>query len=170
MSEAQMQTLAKNFEIGGHTLHHVRLHNVNEETLQKEIGGSYNWLKEVTGTAPVSFCFPGGVYTASAIKTAQACGYKVLRTAELLSIKHPPTNALLPTTLQVYPHSRFTYFRHLIKYGRGKNLVRWMAANSSANLTKLTAQYLQQIENADGCFSSLGPFLGDRRKQSMAEA
>lgn len=156
MPPEQVRRLSNDFEIGGHTLNHVRLHRADERTIDREINGCYKWLAEVTGKAPVSFCFPGGKYNSRAVETASATGYRVLRTTELLSSSHSALPALMPTTLQLYQHSSATYFRHVVKRFKWKNLIRWMKASATSDLVKLTEFYLQDIETNGGCFHLWG--------------
>lgn len=156
MSPSQLQALSKRFEIGGHTLSHVRLCHVDDATLEKEVAGSFHWLADVTGTPPVSFCFPGGAYNKRVVKVAYACGYKVLRTTELLSIQKPQDKTLLATTIQMYEHSSITYFRHLLKHHQWNNFIGWLKTSSTSNILKLSESYLQQIELKGGCFHFWG--------------
>jgi len=156
MAEAQVRELATQFEVGAHTLRHIRLHKVTKNVLFQEINGSYQWLSDLTGKAPVSFCFPGGKYNKQAVNQAYSCGFRVLRTTELLSISHQQGQKLLPTTLQLYPHERTTYLKHLVKRRRWDNLVSWMKAGTSASLEKLTDYYLAQTERNGGCFHLWG--------------
>jgi peptidoglycan/xylan/chitin deacetylase (PgdA/CDA1 family) len=156
MSPSQIRVLSKQFEIGGHTLNHTRLRHVDESILDKEIGGSFHWLTDVIGTAPTSFCFPGGDYNNKAVKSAYKHGYKFLRTTELLSVYPPHGLALFPTTIQLYEHSRVTYTRHLMKRLKWKSLFRWMMMNSTSDLLKLTQSYLDRIETKGGCFHLWG--------------
>ena len=156
MSAQQVRRLSTDFEIGGHTLHHVRLHNANVNTINEEISGSYQWLGDVTGKAPVSFCFPGGKYTRVAVTVAYAAGYKVLRTTELLNKNYAPFPALMATTLQLYPHRRTTYVKHLVKRRKWNSLAKWMKAAATADLVKLTEFYLQEIDLHGGCFHLWG--------------
>ena len=87
MSEAEISKLSSSFEIGGHTLTHTRLGGVSRQKVYQEVNGCYQWLNELLGTAPTSFCFPGGIYNTVAIEHAISAGFKILRTTELLSIK-----------------------------------------------------------------------------------
>ncbi|HEX8462240.1 MAG TPA: polysaccharide deacetylase family protein, partial [Segetibacter sp.] len=67
MNETQLLAIAKDFEIGGHTLNHVRLYTKNKAVWDHEIRGSYLWLQQLLGYNPVSFCFPGGHYSSQAL-------------------------------------------------------------------------------------------------------
>ncbi len=156
MSAQQVAELAKGFEIGGHTIHHIRLHTTDVHTLQNEIDGSYQWLCDVLGYPPQSFCFPGGVFHAKAIEVVSAAGYKIARTTELLSTETITEKKLMPTTLQVYEHSPFTYAKHLIKRRRWTNLLQWLRSYSLYRLPALAESYLNQIEKNGGCFHLWG--------------
>lgn len=156
MSENDLQVIAKDFEIGGHTINHVRLCNMPVALLEKEIGGSFRWLADLTGTAPASFCFPGGVVQQTAVAMARKTGYKVLRTTALHSIQLTDKAGLLSTTLQVYAHKRPVHAKHLLQRQRWQNLVGWLRTNATTDLAKLTNAYLNQIDVHGGCFHLWG--------------
>lgn len=155
MNETQVQELAKHFEIGGHTLNHVWLNDAHKKDWEPEIKGSYEWLKNITGAGPLSFCFPGGVYNAASLEAVFQSGYQLARTTELLSTA-TPFNQLLPTSLQVYEHSNFTYTKHLAKRAKWKRLVAKLLLMPATNLVKLTEHYLDKIQQEGGCFHLWG--------------
>jgi hypothetical protein len=156
MPARMVRELADRFEVGGHTLQHVRLHNRSSKIIADEINGSYHWLSNLTGKAPVSFCFPGGKYNQQAILQAHASGFRVLRTTELLSIVGSQAQGLVPTTLQLFQHTKATYFKHLVKHRRWSNLLTWIKASGLVTLEKLTEYYLVNIERSGGCFHLWG--------------
>ncbi len=156
LREAQMRELAHNFEIGGHTLNHILLRNANEKVLEQEIDGSYKWVRDVTGTIPVSFCFPGGAYDKASLAAVFRYGYKLARTTELLSTSTLSSNCLLPTSLQVYEHSNITYTKHLAKRGKWNRLAAKLLRYPTTDLLKLTGRYLDKIEKEGGCFHLWG--------------
>lgn len=156
MLPQQVTELAKGFEIGGHTLSHIRLHTTDTQTLEYEIAGSYKWLSDLLGDTPVSFCFPGGVFHDKAVAAVYKSGYKIARTTELLSTKMKLHNSLTPTTLQVYEHNAFTYTKHLLKRRRITNLMQWLSNTSLKKLSVLTENYLNRIDKYGGCFHLWG--------------
>ncbi len=156
MLPRQVTELSKQFEIGGHTISHIRLHTTDAQILKNEIGGCYSWLSDLLGYAPESFCFPGGVFHRKAIRVVYEAGYKTARTTELLSIKIINNNNIAPTTLQAYEHSIFTYAKHLAKRGRWTNLVQWLSSYSLYKLPALTESYLNRIDKNGGCFHLWG--------------
>jgi peptidoglycan-N-acetylglucosamine deacetylase len=156
MSENQIVQLSKQFEIGGHTLNHVRLRKNLSHHFAKEIDGCYLWLNDLLGYYPKSFCFPGGIYNKQAIHQAYKSGFKVLRTTELLSSNYSLDRKLMGTTLQVFEHTSIVYLKHLIKRGRIQNLIRWLSTNSSSDLLRLSDFFLNEVEKNSGCFHIWG--------------
>jgi peptidoglycan/xylan/chitin deacetylase (PgdA/CDA1 family) len=156
MSESQMRQLSKSFEVGGHTLNHVRLYTKDEKILAQEIHGSYNWLANVLGQSPFSFCFPGGVYNTTSLKAVFKYGYKLARTTELLSTTLPHSKRTVSTTLQLYPHSNLTYAKHLTKRFKWQRLAAKLLYNNTADLLRLTNFYLDKLEAEGGCFHLWG--------------
>ena len=157
MDESAIFELSKKFEIGGHTLNHVRLYkNKSAGFLENEIQGCYNWIKDLQGYPPVSFCFPGGVINKASIKAVNNAGFKVMRTTELLSTAVHPIDNLSPTTLQLFQHPRTSYLKNLIKRQQYKSLILWLKTNGSADILKLTDFYLEEVVKNDGCFHLWG--------------
>lgn len=156
MDTRQLLSISAEFEIGGHTLNHVRLKTEDDEILEKEIKGSFNWLKQLLGYKPTSFCFPGGKYSDKALKAVFKYGYRLARTTELLSLHASKEKNLVATTMQVYEHSYRVYVTHLLKRKKIKNLLQWLTTNTASNLCKITESYLKIIEQKGGCFHLWG--------------
>lgn len=156
MSETQVVTLSEKFEIGGHTLHHRRIYGTSPQLFQEEIHGCYGWLSQLLGKNPDSFCFPGGVYNQAAIEYALKTGFKIIRTTELLNPSIDLKNPVLPTTLQVYPHSSFTYCKHLVKRFKFSSLLLYLKSERSSDVQRNLEYYLNYIEEHGGCFHLWG--------------
>ena len=157
MREDQVQLLSKQFEIGGHTLTHMRLQQHQHANFKHEIRGSFTWLKDLLNYPPVSFCFPGGVFNAAVVDCVRQSGYKVFRSTELLSVNNHFKNQVLPTSLQLYEHNRITYLKHLLKRRKVKNLIQWVLSNSETDLLKLTDNFIRIIEKKGrGCLHLWG--------------
>jgi peptidoglycan/xylan/chitin deacetylase (PgdA/CDA1 family) len=156
MNENSICDLAKQFEIGGHTLSHVRIRSTSNNFFEREILGCYNWLEELLDTKPLSFCFPGGIYNKPAIEYALNSGFKLLRTTELLSTRGLNSNNVLPTTIQVFKHDHSTYFKHLLKRFKFNSM--WLYAHSGnrGDLFKMVDFYMRQIDDYGGCFHLWG--------------
>lgn len=125
MSTSQIQELSRRFEIGAHTLDHVRLQNITETEARRQLSGSRLWIEEITGRECRIFCFPGGKFRRSQLPLLRETGFGAARTVEMMALAGPQRRqgvALLATTIQVYPHSLFTYLGNAAKRWRGKNL------------------------------------------------
>ncbi|HEX4373431.1 MAG TPA: polysaccharide deacetylase family protein [Puia sp.] len=154
MNENDILQLSKHFEIGGHTLNHKNLKTSTEEIICKEVYGSFNWIKDLTNTAPSSFCLPFGEYSKKSLEIIYNAGYHFIRTTELLSVE----KNIFPfaTTMQVYEHNRFVYLKHLLKRKRINNLMFWMKNGCKKKLPGLLEIYLKNIDDHGGCFHLWG--------------
>src|SRR5260370_28607028 len=112
MDESEIIAFAREFEMGGDTLNHVTLERLPLPEAVAEIRGCFDWLKGLLGKDPVSFCPPFGAYGERSITAIYLAGFRTIRTTELLSTK--VAGSLLHTTLQAFPHSGLTYFKHLL--------------------------------------------------------
>jgi len=155
MSEGEIQSLSQRFEIGGHTLHHKRIHSQSERLFKEEIGGCFNWLTDLLKNEPVSFCFPGGIYNRKAVEYVLKTGFKIIRTTELLNITSTP-NAIINTTLQIYNHATLTYLKHLLKRKKFGSIRLYMKVKGSDDLLKLVDFYLNHVIQNGGCFHIWG--------------
>ena len=154
MEENEIRVLSERHEIGGHTLNHVNLKMLDNQGLRKEIHGSYQWLKEITGKNPNSFCPPFGAYNDSVLAAIKHAGFTTIRTTQLLSIDQ--REMIAHTTIQLYNHSTFTYAKHLIKRARVNDLIFWLSSGPTSKLLKLTDYYLSEIDERGGCFHLWG--------------
>ncbi len=118
MSPAQIRELSDSFEIGAHTVSHVRLRGLAESQARQEIGDSKKWLEDILGKPCLIFCFPGGSYAGIHLRMLRDAGFTAARTVELLSLKPPRAAhgiAIIPTTIQAYPHRAASYLRNAAK-------------------------------------------------------
>ncbi len=121
LAECQIRELARHFELGAHTLNHVDLDSVPLETAQAEIEGSKLWIETLSNSACTMFCFPHGNFSSSHLRLVQKAGFTGARTVELMSTSSPKLTggiALVPTTIQAFPHSRSTYLANALKRSR----------------------------------------------------
>jgi hypothetical protein len=170
MDEKEIVTLSENFEIGGHTLNHTNLERLPLPDAVGEIQGCYDWLNDILQKAPASFCPPFGAFGHQSINAIYQAGFRVIRTTELLFTRIPgmqkdriagrpvadPLQTLLHTTLQAYPHTGFTYFKHLLLRRRFSGLGEWRRSGCSSDLFHLLDHYLKDIEARGGCFHLWG--------------
>lgn len=112
LTTGELRTLGQGFEIGGHTIDHVRLDRTNlaqvaacKVRLEDELG------REVTG-----FSYPWGHHDAAARAAVVRAGFRYARTIEDLELAATdPFRA--PVTLQLYPHRRSVYAASFVRRG-----------------------------------------------------
>ena len=130
MSPAQIRELSASFEIGAHTVNHVRLRGLAESQAQREVADSKKQLEDILGKPCSIFCFPGGSYSKIHFRMLRDAGFVAARTVELLSLERPriiDEITVIPTTIQAYPHGAGSYLRNAAKrfsVDAGWNLLR----------------------------------------------
>lgn len=118
MPYAQLRDLAAGFEIGAHTMTHPDLTAAASEIARREIAASKKWIEDATGMRCRMFCFPGGRFRREHLPMLHREGFLGVRTVELLSFEAPRRRCgvyVVPTTVQVFPHSSKTYFKNAAK-------------------------------------------------------
>lgn len=156
MDEPMIVQLSKRFEIGGHTLNHLSTNEVSLKIWTEEVNNCFTWLTKLTGAPPVSFCFPKGKNYPAAATSVFNAGFQMARTTELMSFNNPEDLKVIPTTLQVFDHNRWTYFKHLIKRRKFANLLFWIKNNSEKELDRLIDLYLAHVIANKGCLHIWG--------------
>jgi len=156
MKEEEIAALGRHFEIGGHTLGHLNLKTLPARRAQEEIEGSYSWLRSLLGKDPISFCPPFGAYSKRSLSMIYGAGFRVVRTVELLSPSGASARGMLPTTVQMFDHTPFTYFKHLLKRGRLRNLSLWCGSYFAADTFRLIDHYIEHIGVHGGCLHLWG--------------
>jgi peptidoglycan/xylan/chitin deacetylase (PgdA/CDA1 family) len=103
------------FEIGGHGLSHSTLPNLSTREIDFEVRGCKERLEEILGERLDSFCYPLGRFSGRVQQRLRIAGFHAARTTRMLAINPNFDPFEMPTTLQVYPHDVFTYFKNLAK-------------------------------------------------------
>ncbi len=111
----QIRNLSENFEIGAHTINHEYLTRLSIKDALTEIELSKKELEIITNKPVNGFCFPGGKFDLVHLNFVYQVGFKYARTTSMFKLAN--TSNTLNTTLQAFDHSKFTYFKHLIKRG-----------------------------------------------------
>lgn len=96
--------LSKRFEIGGHTLRHRRLVHLRDVEARQEIAEGKDHLEQLIGHPVVSFCYPGGAYTAAHVAMVAELGFTSARTVERLVLGEDNRRFELSTTMNAYRH------------------------------------------------------------------
>lgn len=131
MTGADLRELAgAGFEIGSHTYDHVYADQVPPSTWAEQVRRGKAELEAALGQAVAGFCYPGGVFGARQRETVMAQGFAYARTTVNLHAGVGDDLFALPTTLQLYPHSRSVLWRNFLRHGRWRS--RWPLLRASA--------------------------------------
>jgi peptidoglycan/xylan/chitin deacetylase (PgdA/CDA1 family) len=98
-----LRLLAERFEIGGHTLNHLRLTTLADPAAHAEIRDGKNALEDVIGKPLHSFCYPGGCYEPRHVPMVDGAGFRVGRTVERL-VSDPSPALEMGSTMHAYRH------------------------------------------------------------------
>lgn len=155
MNDKEILSLSTDFEIGGHTLNHINLNGIPYEKMKMEISACRNWIYEITGIIPKSFCYPQGRFDKNAIEIVKKAGFNYGRTVGLFKIKIN-NYFTASTTLQLMEHSNYVYFKNLIKRKNFTGLINLFQMYNNSDLISLTNYFLNQIELKGGIFHIWG--------------
>jgi peptidoglycan-N-acetylglucosamine deacetylase len=159
LTASQVGELARTFEVGAHTLRHVDLTAAADEVAKTEITNSRRRIEEITGKACNTFCFPKGRFGRRHLAMVKDAGFSAARTVELFSLAFPRiTNglALIPTTVQAYPHTLFAYWKNCAKRFKVKNLQNAVELGASQDWASVAISMLERAEKRGGVFHLWG--------------
>ncbi len=78
MTPGQIRALADyGIEIGGHSVTHPDLRQLNRCDLRKELAASKARLEDITGVELVSFAYPSGLYNSEVVEMVEEVGFKI---------------------------------------------------------------------------------------------
>lgn len=157
LSRGELAILGASFEIGGHSFDHVRLTSVSAGEAARQVAAIKSALEDELGRPIAGFCYPGGVHDPAIRALVRAAGFRYARTIENLWLVPARDPFQLPTTLQLYPHPRFTYLKNL---ARGRHFfARARSAQvvlSGRSLGEVLRALLEQAIASDGVFHVWG--------------
>ncbi len=160
MNLAELRMLARDFELGGHTINHVVLTTLRDDLAWEEIAGVKAWLEQDVGVPCRLFCPPQGRYACRHVNMIRRAGYVGLRSAELGSFDFPRREngfLLMPTTVQAYPHGRvLDLLRNGIKRAAVGNLWRFLVHGRSADWSAMATSMLRHALERGGVFHLWG--------------
>lgn len=159
MNETQIRDLAKQFEIGAHTLDHVFLDRVSQVEADHQITASKQWIEDTIGTPCNMFCFPAGKFRRRHLKLLRKAGFLAARTVECLSFDLPRANgtcSLMPTTLQAFPHVWSAYAKNALRRGNFLGLIRLSLEGGAQDWVRLARQSVQFAAHHGGVFHLWG--------------
>ncbi len=103
LSDKDIIGLAKDFEIGAHTMTHVRLTNLDKGEAFKEIIRSKEYLENLTKEKIKCFSYPFGNYNKKIKELIKKAGFFYARTVNPLIINYPKDNFKGGVTVGCHP-------------------------------------------------------------------
>jgi peptidoglycan-N-acetylglucosamine deacetylase len=110
------------FEIGAHGFSHKPLWHLPPNAIAKEVGPCRPILEDIIGREVRMFCYPCGRYDANVVRALRDAGYWGARTVRMLATLPTANPFEMATTLQMYPHPRFTYLKNVARAHRLESL------------------------------------------------
>jgi peptidoglycan/xylan/chitin deacetylase (PgdA/CDA1 family) len=159
LTEPNIRELASRFEIGGHTVQHVPVTRLSMEQAECEMAESRSEIERITGAACRMFCFPEGKHTRAHIRLARQLGYLGCRTVAMLSCARPAeANGIqvMPTTTQVFSHSRLSLTRNLLKRAALRPAVNWLSCGFGTDWFEVGRMLLDHVIREGGVFHLWG--------------
>lgn len=158
LEECEIRTLGRSFELGAHTLNHVVLDTLRDSLAETEIRDSKSWIEQLSGRPCEVFCFPRGKFSHRHVQMVQEAGFRGARSVELMSCRTASLVsglALMPTTIQAFPHKQSAYLRNIFRRGRVVNLLTYLHAERD-NWTTIASSLLSWISSRGGIFHLWG--------------
>ena len=131
ITQREIATLSNEFEIGAHTVNHKYLTGIPDKEAEYEIKQSKKELEAIINKPVPGFCFPGGKYRANHLNYVKEAGFKYARTVNMF--KYQNNGTVMNTSLQAFDHSKYTYFKHLLKRGYFNEIFQYAGSIFSNN-------------------------------------
>lgn len=132
MSPAQMRELARRFEVGGHTMHHVALNGLPESKVWSEISDGKAWLEDTLGKPLQSFCYPMGKHNARIAALVKKAGFLGARTCWWNRHEFPHDPFAWGVSTQAHNHSKAVQVRHALLEQNFRGLLNFLSIYKSA--------------------------------------
>lgn len=144
MSRQDLKSLAKVYELGGHTMDHVVLTTLDSVTAAKQIKDSKAWLEDLTSGSVNGFCYPLGKYNRAIKELTKGAGFKYARTTKSFCSSVGYDYLAMGTTLQFFPHRKSVYLKNFLRsWSSGGRISLLTTALSSSRL----GDRIQRIAN-----------------------
>jgi peptidoglycan-N-acetylglucosamine deacetylase len=118
LTRAELRDLASaGFEIGGHSVSHSVLTELDASSLQSEVEDCKASLEAILGTELLSFAYPKGRLNAAVVNKVKRAGFRCARGVRMLSSSPVFPLFEMPVTIQAHPHSSSAYWRNLLRRG-----------------------------------------------------
>ena len=117
LSPASLRELASLHEIGSHTYDHSYLTSLTAKEAERQIVSGKVALEDILGKPVFGFSYPGGKFRHEHVSMVRRANFHHARCITNCRADLSFDRFKMPTTLQVYPHTRWVYARHFIRQG-----------------------------------------------------
>jgi hypothetical protein len=158
MSETDLRGLSNaGFEVGGHTVTHPLLTDLDPESLRHEVADCKDSIEAILGREVSSFAYPKGRFNAEVVTQVRKAGFRCARGVRMLSFScnFPPFE--MPVTIQAYPHCRMDYCKNLVRRGEITALAKYsLMIGRSTNWVQLGKALFERVLQRGGVWHLLG--------------
>lgn len=172
MSCGGIRQLSETFEVGAHTVHHVVLTDLSQESAEAEIRDSKKRLEDFTGRSCDAFCFPKGRFRRRHLEMVFRAGFRCARTVELLSTRFPARRVgidVIPTTVQARAHPWSAYAKNCAKRLAARNMMNLILYARARNWTETARVMLRVVAQRGGVFHLWGHSWEVEQHQQWAQ-
>ncbi len=155
---ADLRSLSmEGFEIGAHGLTHRTLYGLPQPEVEHEVRGSKAALEGILGSEVPMFCYPRGKFDRRVSDQLKAAGFRGARTTRMLSIETEFARFEMPTSLQVYPHTAWTYVKNIAKARKaGRLFDYWSRFRGTENWVALGKILFDRVMKEGGIWHLYG--------------
>lgn len=138
LSHIQLQELSSlGFEIGCHSMTHLYLTDLDDDSLRREVCDSKTQLEQIIQQSVDHFSCPGGRYNRRVIALAREAGYKSVSTS-LIRINSPDTDPFTLGRIAMFKDCSLNAFAALcagngLRRMRAQSVIRGLAKRSLGN-------------------------------------
>ncbi len=157
MNTALMKEIAKNHDIGGHTVNHIYLNSLGKEDANYEVSKCKVMLEEIIGKKVEAFCYPGGKYSQRDIDLVNESGFLFGRTTRLLRTTLDTDSKLMDTSIQAYNHSTIVLVAHCLKNNYPSSIIKNLFfLKGNKNFQILIEEMIKRLSITGGVFHFWG--------------
>jgi peptidoglycan/xylan/chitin deacetylase (PgdA/CDA1 family) len=151
MDETQIREISNHFELGGHTVHHKSLKQMDDQTAFSEIKNGKDWLEDVIGKYVTAFCYPQGKFNSRTPQLIRKAGFAGARTCMFNLTAFPRDPYLWGLSTHAYSHTVRIHFQHALlerNYQGALNFFR--VSRLATNWTQHFLSVLNHVEENGG--------------------
>lgn len=158
MDRSDIVKISSEFEIGGHTLNHLKLTGISsDDEIYREISIGKTVMEDSIGKEITTFAYPKGCYNRQIKYLVEKAGFKGARSASWFHDEYPDDLFCIHPTIHIYPHKSLIHVGHLIKELNFRGLNEYLLIyRGTTDLKKLTVRCLDKIIEKGGVFHIWG--------------